>query len=63
MSDKMRILGYQYRLQLAALNSEIQPAMQAHGGFPPERIAAEFTYETALAYLGVRKEGDTYVRN
>jgi len=63
MTEDGKLISYQARLQAGALYSTIQPAKYFQWGIRGAAIADYFTTPQALAYVGLRKQGDTYVRN
>lgn len=63
MSDEPRRITHQQLLQARAGDSNVQPYMYGKGGLTDEQIARLFTTPEALALVGLRKEGDHYVRN
>jgi len=63
MSDEPRRLTHQQLLQARASDSNIQPVRYFSAGLPPDRVADYFTHDSALALLGLRKEGEKIVRN
>jgi hypothetical protein len=63
MTRDGKLISYQADLQAGAMFSTIQPAVYFRSAIRGAAIADFFTTPQALAYVHLRKEGDTYVRN
>ena len=63
MKTKPELTHYQADVQMEASHSNIQPVRYFQAGIPPDRVADFFTTPDALALVGLRKEGETYVRH
>jgi len=63
MSDEPRRITHQQLLQARAGDSNVQPYMYGKRGLTDSELAQLFRTPEALALMGLRKDGETYVRN